>query len=100
MSFGRVGRGRPHGPGPRHGTATPRVEGVAAQGTTFKRWYTAAVVCAPSRAAMLTGKATIHNGVSLNNEDLPSSEVTIAEALRPRGYATALFGKWHHGKPR
>jgi arylsulfatase A-like enzyme len=48
----------------------------------------------------LTGKYTIHDGVSRNNDDLLSSEVTIAEALKPRGYATGLFGKWHHGAPR
>jgi arylsulfatase A len=80
--------------------ATPNLEKLGARGTIFKRWYTAAVVCAPSRAAMLTGKHTIHNGVTGNNEDLPSREVTIAEALKARGYSTAIFGKWHHGKPR
>jgi arylsulfatase A-like enzyme len=80
--------------------ATPHLDRLAAQGTTFKRWYTAAVVCAPSRAALMTGKYTIHDGVSRNNDDLPASEVTIAEALKARGYATALFGKWHHGAPR
>jgi arylsulfatase A len=80
--------------------ATPNLDRLAAQGTTFARWYTAAVVCAPSRAALMTGKSTIHNGVSRNNEDLPASEVTIAETLKARGYATALFGKWHHGVPR
>jgi len=80
--------------------ATPNLDRLAGQGTVFKRWYTAAVVCAPSRAAMLTGKATIHNGVSRNDADLPASEVTLAEALKARGYATGLFGKWHHGKPR
>src|SRR5439155_7078605 len=80
--------------------STPNLDKLGAQGTIFKRWYTAAVVCAPSRGAMLTGKYTIHCGVSQNNDDLPASEVTIAEALKARGYATALFGKWHHGKPR
>ncbi len=80
--------------------ATPNLDRLAGQGTVFKRWYTAAVVCAPSRGAMLTGKFTIHDGVSGNNEDLPATEVTLAEALKTRGYTTALFGKWHHGKPR
>ncbi len=64
------------------------------------RCYTAAVVCAPSRASFLTGKATIHSGVRANNVDLPAEEVTIAEALKPLGYQTALFGKWHSGRPR
>ncbi|MGP0062154.1 MAG: sulfatase-like hydrolase/transferase [Isosphaeraceae bacterium] len=80
--------------------STPNLDRLARQGTIFRRLYTAAVVCAPSRAAFLTGKYTIHSGVRGNNEDLPSEEVTIAEALKPRGYTTALFGKWHHGKPR
>jgi arylsulfatase A-like enzyme len=79
---------------------TPRLDRLAAEGTVFRRWYTAAVVCAPSRAALMTGKYTIHDGVSRNNDDLPRSEVTIAEALKRKGYATGLFGKWHHGKPR
>lgn len=80
--------------------ATPNLDRLAKGGTVFKRWYTAAVVCAPSRGAMLTGKYTIHSGVSRNNDDLPAEEVTIAEALEARGYETALFGKWHHGTPR
>lgn len=79
---------------------TPNLDRLGAQGTIFRRFYTAAVVCAPSRAAMLTGKATIHNGVSKNDDDLPSKEVTLAEALKVRGYATALFGKWHRGAAR
>ena len=79
--------------------ATPNLDRLAQQGARCHRFYTAAVVCAPSRAALLTGKNPIHNGVSRNEEDLASSEVTIAEALRDRGYATALAGKWHHGRP-
>lgn len=80
--------------------ATPNLDRLGAEGTIFRRFYTAAVVCAPSRAAMLTGKATIHDGVSKNNEDLPLAEVTLAEALKAQGYTTALFGKWHRGAPR
>ena len=79
--------------------STPNLDRLGAQGTIFRRFYTAAVVCAPSRAAMLTGKATIHDGVSRNDDDLPSKEITLAEALKPRGYSTALFGKWHRGAP-
>jgi arylsulfatase A len=79
---------------------TPNLDRLARQGTVFKRWYTAGVVCAPSRAALMTGKYGIHNGVSGNSDDLPDAEVTLAEALKRRGYATALFGKWHHGRTR
>jgi arylsulfatase A len=84
----------------RHEWATPNLDRLAAQGTVFKRFYTAAVVCAPSRAALMTGKYTIHDGVCANEDDLPAREVTLAEAFKARGYATALFGKWHHGLPR
>src|SRR5205807_7015685 len=79
---------------------TPHLDRLAEQGTVFKRWYTAAVVCCPSRAALMTGKYGIHNGVSGNNDDLHADQVTLAQALKKEGYATALFGKWHHGKPR
>jgi len=79
---------------------TPNLDRLARQGTVFRRWYTGAVVCAPSRAVLMTGRYTIHNGVSGNSADLPAAEVTVAEALRSRGYATALFGKWHHGRTR
>jgi arylsulfatase A-like enzyme len=79
---------------------TPHLDRLAAQGTVFNRWYAGATVCDPSRGVLLTGKYTIHNGVCLNSHDLPAEEVTIAEALKARGYVTALFGKWHHGQPR
>jgi arylsulfatase A-like enzyme len=80
--------------------STPQLDRLAAQGTQFNRWYSGGVVCAPSRAVLMTGKYTIHNGVSLNGSDLPDEEITIAEALKPLGYTTALFGKWHHGRTR
>jgi len=79
---------------------TPHIDRLASQGTRFSRFYVASVVCAPSRAALLTGRQGIHNGVTANGDDLPREEVTLAEALRARGYATALFGKWHQGQPR
>jgi arylsulfatase A-like enzyme len=79
---------------------TPNLDRLARQGTTFRRWYTSAVVCAPSRAALLTGRYPIHCGVSSNSQDLPRAETTLAEALRPLGYHSALFGKWHSGQPR
>lgn len=78
--------------------ATPHLDRLAAQGTIFDRWYTAFPVCAPSRACLLTGRYTIHNTVRSNATDLPRGEVTIAEALAPLGYKTALFGKWHRGR--
>jgi arylsulfatase A len=81
--------------------ATPNLDRLAKEGTVFRRFYTAGVVCAPARAALLTGRYGIHNGVTGNGSlDLPAEEVTLAEGLKSRGYATGLFGKWHHGPPR
>lgn len=77
---------------------TPNLDRFASQGTVFDRWYTSMPLCAPSRACLLTGKYTIHNGVRNNSTDLPRSEVTLAEAVKPQGYATTLIGKWHRGR--
>ena len=79
---------------------TPNLDRLSRQGTTFRRWYTGAVTCAPSRAVLMTGKYTIHNGVTGNSDDLPTEETTLPEALKRLGYRTALFGKWHHGRSR
>ncbi|MBI4903117.1 MAG: sulfatase-like hydrolase/transferase [Acidobacteria bacterium] len=76
---------------------TPNLDRLASQGALCTRWYTGFPVCAPSRACLMTGKYTIHNTVRNNGKDLPASEVTIAEAVKPLGYKTALFGKWHKG---
>ncbi len=76
---------------------TPNLDRLASQGTRFTRWYTGAVVCAPSRGCLLSGKYTIHNGVFTNGDDLPKSEVLIPAALKRHGYATSLVGKWHRG---
>jgi len=81
--------------------ATPNIDRLAKEGTILSRFYTSSVVCAPSRAALMTGRAGIHNGVTGNGSyDLPADETTIAEVLKKRGYATALFGKWHAGGAR
>ncbi len=82
---------------------TPHLDRMAAEG--FTDFYSAAEVCTPSRAALLTGRYPIRSGMCghrrvlfPNSEGgLPPAEVTIAEALRPLGYATAHIGKWHLG---
>jgi arylsulfatase A len=79
---------------------TPNLDKLATRGTILSRCYAAAPVCGPSRASLLTGKYTIHDGVQRNDQDLPAEEVTIAEALRPRGYRSGVCGKWPRGKPR
>src|SRR3954466_12181522 len=76
---------------------TPHIDAIAASGARFTNWYSAAPVCAPARAGLLTGRYPIRAGVADNGPSLPYTEVTIASALKPAGYATALVGKWHLG---
>ena len=81
---------------------TPNLDRMAAQGLLLTSFTTASPVCSPSRAALLTGRYPPRVGVSrvLHSRDtigLLPSEVTLAEALKPLGYATAVIGKWHLG---
>jgi arylsulfatase A-like enzyme len=76
---------------------SPNIDALAASGARFTNWYAAAPVCAPSRAALLTGRYPIRAGVPGNGQPLQPSERTIASLLKPAGYATGIFGKWHLG---
>ena len=85
---------------------TPRIDRMAAEGQRWTSFYVAAPVCTPSRAALLTGRLPIRSGMVSSERrvlypdsvgGLPASEVTIAEILKGRGYATAAIGKWHLG---
>ena len=85
---------------------TPELDRMAAEGMRFTQFYAAASVCTPSRAALLTGRLPIRSGmcadkvrvlVPSSSGGLPEREITIAEALRTRGYATTCIGKWHLG---
>src|SRR5436190_19422901 len=60
---------------------TPHIDVLAAGGTRFTNWYAAAPVCAPSRAALLTGRHPIRCGVPTNGPPLPPSETTVASLL-------------------
>src|SRR5262245_39876177 len=76
---------------------TPNIDALAATGARFTNWYAAAPVCAPSRAGLLTARHPVRAGVPNNGPPLKSAEKTIATLLKPAGYATGLFGKWHLG---
>lgn len=83
---------------------TPTLNALARDGMRFTAAYAGSCVCAPSRCTLLTGlhtgRAAIRDNRELSptgQEPLPEESVTLAELLRPRGYATAAIGKWGLG---
>ena len=79
---------------------TPHIDALAKQSIVFDRFYVSPV-CAPTRASLLTGRYHIATGttwVTHRMEVMREEEVTIAELLKPHGYVSGLFGKWHQGK--
>ena len=83
------------------GFDTPNLNNIADEGMTFARMYTEPS-CTPTRAAALTGRLPIRNGMFKvlfppDGIGLPGEEITIAEVLGKAGYATAFYGKAHQG---
>jgi len=87
---------------------TPHLNRMAREGRKLTHFYSTSGVCTPSRASLLTGCYAQRIGLHRNPRDqhvlrpvspygLHPDEVTIAELLRERGYATAIIGKWHLG---
>ncbi|QDU35986.1 Arylsulfatase [Maioricimonas rarisocia] len=76
---------------------SPRLDAMAAEGMKFTSFY-AQPICGPSRAALMTGCYPMRVAERGNTKQvhpiLHSEEVTVAEVLKQKGYATACFGKW------
>ena len=84
------------------GYTTPNLDKLASQGMRFTHHYAGQPVCSASRAALLTGCYPNRIGISgalfpYHEIGLNPDETTIAEMLKEKGYATAVFGKWHLG---
>src|SRR5215218_6779136 len=84
------------------GYTTPHIDRLAAEGCRFTDFYVAQAVCSASRAALLTGRYPNRVGIlgalgpGVKNGIKPE-ELTLAEVFKSRGYATAIYGKWHLG---
>jgi arylsulfatase A len=87
------------------GFRTPNLDRLAAQGCKFSNFHVAQPVCSASRAGLLTGcypnRVGIHGALSPGSKvGISSKEMTLAQLVKQRGYATAIFGKWHLGNSR
>ena len=85
---------------------TPHLDRMAAEGMRFTQHYAGAPVCAPSRCVVMTGMHSGHATVRDNMEYKPegqeplfADDLTVAEVMKARGYATGCFGKWGLGYP-
>jgi arylsulfatase A len=78
---------------------TPNIDRLAAEGLRFTDAYAGCTVCAPSRSVLMTGFHAGHTSVRSNPGGVPilETDVTVAQVLKPAGYATGAFGKWGLG---
>ena len=81
---------------------TPHLDRMAKEGRKFTDFYVTQAVCSASRAGLLTGCYNVRVGIfgalgPKSNNGLHANEVTLAELCKQKGYATAIYGKWHLG---
>ncbi len=79
---------------------SPHLDRLATGGVRFRNAFVTLSLCAPSRAAFLTGRYNHANGLTNNSTPFPEDAVTHATLLREAGYKTAYVGKWHMGNQR
>lgn len=79
---------------------TPVLDAMSETGLRFDRFYAAAPVCSPTRGSVMTGRHPNRFGCFKWGNTLRPQEVTIAEAVKKKGYSTGHFGKWHLGSCR
>jgi len=87
---------------------TPNLDRLAKRGVTFKRGYSTASVCSPSRAALMTGQYQQRHGFEFltpegpdgGGHGLAASQRVFAQDLQSGGYRTAMIGKWHLGSTK
>ncbi|MFV0554095.1 MAG: sulfatase [Mangrovibacterium sp.] len=74
---------------------TPNITRLASEGVVLNNCFCTNSICAPSRAAILTGRYSQHNGVYTLADVLSPDSVHVAKVLQQGGYQTAIIGKWH-----
>jgi arylsulfatase A-like enzyme len=76
---------------------TPVLDDLAKNGVRMDRFYSASPVCSPTRGSILTGRHPNRYGTFTPGFSIRPEEISIAELMQAKGYATAHFGKWHLG---
>jgi len=99
VGYGDLG---PYGGGELRGAPTPRIDRLSHEGLRLTQ-FLVEPACTPSRTALMTGRYSIREGLSLillpdGPNTLSAGSVTMGQLFKSAGYATAIFGKWHLGK--